>query len=279
MEMLVFLSARPWHVLSAVVVVAHRNPVYSVMSLVVTLLALAVLFVQLAGHFLGVLLILVYAGAILVLFLFVIMLLNVGSEPRGRPGAAPALGRRRRRGAVRRHPGSRCSGRRPPEAAVTEADDGPDPLARALFGEYLLLFEMAGLLLLAAVIAATVLARKADPRRREANLTAWRADLLVPALAGLLFAIGVFGALTRRNGITIFLSIELMLNSVNLALIAYSRQIAEAWVPQPGLTGHVIVLFVIAVAAAEAAVGLALFIAVYRGRRTIDVDRLNLMRW
>lgn len=98
-------------------------------------------------------------------------------------------------------------------------------------------------------------------------------------LAGVLFAIGVLGALTRRNGITIFLAIELMLNSVNLALIAYSRQIAEALGPQAGLTGHVIVLFVIAVAAAEAAVGLALFIAVYRGRRTIDVDRLNLMRW
>ena len=98
-------------------------------------------------------------------------------------------------------------------------------------------------------------------------------------LAGMLFAIGVFGALTRRNGITIFLSIELMLNSVNLALIAYSRQLAEALGPAAGLTGHVIVLFVIAVAAAEAAVGLALFIAVYRSRRTIDVDRLNLMRW
>ena len=99
------------------------------------------------------------------------------------------------------------------------------------------------------------------------------------ALAGLLFAVGVLGALTRRNGITIFLSIELMLNSVNLALIAYARQIAEAAGPGAGLTGHVVVLFVIAVAAAEAAVGLALFIAVFRGRRTIDVDRLNLMRW
>ena len=98
-------------------------------------------------------------------------------------------------------------------------------------------------------------------------------------LAGALFAIGVFGALSRRNGITIFLSIELMLNSVNLALIAYSRQLAEALGPEYGLTGQVMVLFVIAVAAAEAAVGLALFIAVYRGRRTIDVDRLNLMRW
>jgi NADH-quinone oxidoreductase subunit K len=91
-------------------------------------------------------------------------------------------------------------------------------------------------------------------------------------LAGALFVIGVVGALTRRNGITIFLSIELMLNSVNLMLVAYSR----LWEDR---TGQLIVFFVMAVAAAEAAVGLALFIALYRHRRTIDVNRMNLMRW
>lgn len=98
-------------------------------------------------------------------------------------------------------------------------------------------------------------------------------------LAAILFAIGTFGALTRRNGITIFLSIELMLNAVNLVFVAYARQLSEIGQPEAALTGQIIVLFVIAVAAAEAAVGLALFIAVYRNRRTIDVDRLNLMRW
>lgn len=91
-------------------------------------------------------------------------------------------------------------------------------------------------------------------------------------LAALLFAIGAAGALTRRNGISIFLSIELMLNSVNLSLVAASRALDDR-------TGQLVVLFVLAVAAAEAAVGLALFIAIYRQRRTIDVNRLNLMRW
>jgi NADH-quinone oxidoreductase subunit K len=91
-------------------------------------------------------------------------------------------------------------------------------------------------------------------------------------LAALLFAIGTAGALTRRNGITIFLSIELMLNSVNLTLVAYSRLLADQ-------TGQVLVFFVLAVAAAEAAVGLALFIAIYRHRRTIDLNRMNLLRW
>lgn len=91
-------------------------------------------------------------------------------------------------------------------------------------------------------------------------------------LSAVLFAIGSAGALTRRNGISIFLSIELMLNAGNLALIAYARQWGEH-------TGQIIVFFVMAVAAAEAAIGLALFIAVYRQRRTIDVNRINLMRW
>jgi len=91
-------------------------------------------------------------------------------------------------------------------------------------------------------------------------------------LAAAMFCIGAAGALTRRNGISIFLSIELMLNAGNLALIAYARQ----WMQH---TGQIVVFFVMAVAAAEAAIGLGLFIAVYRQRHTIDVNRINLMRW
>jgi NADH-quinone oxidoreductase subunit K len=91
-------------------------------------------------------------------------------------------------------------------------------------------------------------------------------------LSAALFAIGAIGALTRRNGISIFLSVELMLNAANLTLVAYARQLGQ-------LDGQLIVFFVMAVAAAEAAVGLALFIAVFRQRRTIDVNRMNLMRW
>ena len=91
-------------------------------------------------------------------------------------------------------------------------------------------------------------------------------------LAAVLFAIGTVGALTRRNGISIFLSIELMLNAANLTVIAYARQLEVQ-------SGQVIVFFVMAVAAAEAAVGLALFIAVFRQRHTIDLNRINLLRW
>jgi NADH-quinone oxidoreductase subunit K len=91
-------------------------------------------------------------------------------------------------------------------------------------------------------------------------------------LAAILFVVGVIGALTRRSGIAIFLSIELMLNAANLTLAAYSRLLGDR-------AGQMVIFFALAVAAAEAAVGLALFIGIYRLRRTIDVNRLNLMRW
>jgi len=91
-------------------------------------------------------------------------------------------------------------------------------------------------------------------------------------LSGILFTIGVIGVLTRRNGITIFMSIELMVNAVNLTFIAYSRQLGS-------LHGLIFVFFVMAIAAAEAAVGLAIFIALFRHRETIDVDEANLMHW
>ena len=92
------------------------------------------------------------------------------------------------------------------------------------------------------------------------------------ALSALLFTIGVIGVVVRRNAIVVFMCIELMLNAVNLTFIAMARSLAS-------LEGQVIVLFVMAVAAAEAAVGLAIIINIYRGRETINVDEINLLKW
>jgi NADH-quinone oxidoreductase subunit K len=102
----------------------------------------------------------------------------------------------------------------------------------------------------------------------------------VLSLSAVLFAIGTLGVLLRRNGIAIFLSLEIMLNSANLAFAGFSTYLAA----QPGmaaaaLDGQVFVFFVIGVAAAEAAVGLALFIALHRLKGTIDLDRVNILRW
>ena len=91
-------------------------------------------------------------------------------------------------------------------------------------------------------------------------------------LASLLFAIGAAGVLLRRSGIATLLGIELMLNASNLALIAFGRQHGQ-------LDAQVFVFFVMAVAAAEVAVGLALLIAIFRCKHSIDVDQLNVLRW
>ena len=92
------------------------------------------------------------------------------------------------------------------------------------------------------------------------------------SLSAVLFVIGVMGVLLKRNALTIFMSIELMLNAVNVALAAFARH-------HGGLDGQIFVFFVMAVAAAEAAVGLAIFIAIYRLKKTTDVTEINLMRW
>ena len=91
-------------------------------------------------------------------------------------------------------------------------------------------------------------------------------------LSAILFAIGVVGVLIRRNIIVIFMSIELMLNAVNLAFVALGRRIGS-------IDGQVIVFFVITVAAAEAAVGLGIIISLFRNRATVNADELNLLRW
>jgi NADH-quinone oxidoreductase subunit K len=92
------------------------------------------------------------------------------------------------------------------------------------------------------------------------------------ALSAVLFAIGVAGVLVRRNVIVMFLAIELNLNAVNLALVALGRRIGS-------MDGQVIVFFAMTVAAAEAAVGLAIIISMFRNRDTVNADELNLLRW
>ena len=102
----------------------------------------------------------------------------------------------------------------------------------------------------------------------------------VLALSAVLFAIGAVGVLLRRNGIAIFLSLEIMLNSANLAFAAFSYRFASAHATAAAaINGQIFVFFAIAVAAAEAAVGLALFIALHRLKGSIDVDRANILRW
>jgi NADH:ubiquinone oxidoreductase subunit K len=90
--------------------------------------------------------------------------------------------------------------------------------------------------------------------------------------SGLLFSAGVYGVLARRNAVMVLMAIELMLNAVNLNLVAFSAQLQD-------VTGQVFALFVITVAAAEVGIGLALVILLFRNRATINVDEVNLLKW
>jgi NADH-quinone oxidoreductase subunit K len=92
-------------------------------------------------------------------------------------------------------------------------------------------------------------------------------------LALILFCIGLYGALTKRNAVVVLISIELMLNAVNINLVAFSK-----YGVNPSITGQIFSLFSIAIAAAEAAVGLAILIALYRNRATVNVDEMNLLK-
>jgi NAD(P)H-quinone oxidoreductase subunit 4L len=105
-------------------------------------------------------------------------------------------------------------------------------------------------------------------------------------LSSILFSIGLFGTLSKRNAVAILMCIELMLNAVNIALVAFARfmppssvAVAGSQGPYPVLGGQIFALFVISVAAAEAAVGLAIVLAVYRNRRTVVAENIDLMKW
>jgi NADH-quinone oxidoreductase subunit K len=91
-------------------------------------------------------------------------------------------------------------------------------------------------------------------------------------LSAVTFVIGVVGVLTRRNAIIVFMSIELMLNSVNLSLVAFSAFLGD-------VTGQMLVFFAMTVAAAEAAVGLAIIVSMFRNKQTVNLEEINILKW
>lgn len=91
-------------------------------------------------------------------------------------------------------------------------------------------------------------------------------------LSAFMFTVGIVGVLTRRNAIVVFMCVELMLNSANLTLITFSSYLGD-------VTGQLFVFFVMAVAAAEAAVGLAIIIAIFRNKLTVNIDEINILKW
>ena len=259
----------------ALLVVGQRNPIYSVVAIVGSFCGLSGLYVLLEAPFVAVVQIIIYAGAILVLFLFTVMLLNAAREDgaewdRAHPfyrqgptriGAVLAvvllgqlmwafsridsLSRRHRRGAAGRLERAAARPRALHRLHVRlRGDLDPDHRGDG---------------------------RRGRAGRQEGELT------VVPIshyliLSGLLFAIGTAGVFLRRNVITLLLSVEVMLNAVNLTFVAFGRQ-------QGTVDGQIITFFVMTVAAAEAAVGLAIVIALFRHRESLSPEAFTNLKW
>ena len=275
-------------VVASLLVVAQRNPVYSVLLLIASFGALSGLYVLLDAPFVAVIQIIVYAGAIMVLFLFVVMLLNA---PREDTEEDLARLRSVSEEAARRRTGPMRFGAALAVAFVIEllwalernggesgsfaggAVSSVGALGRVLYTDYAFAFEVTSVLILVAMVGAVVLARRED---RACGRGEWRQ--VMPSLehylvlSAVLFAIGTAGVFVRRNLITILLSIEIMLNAVNLTFVAFGRALGSA-------DGQIIVFFVMTVAAAEAAVGLAIVIGLFRHRESLNPEAFTTLKW
>jgi NADH-quinone oxidoreductase subunit K len=235
-----------------------KNTVAGALSLVGTMVSLGAIYVLLDAYLIGVLQILVYAGAILVVFLFVVMLLNLRTTVRRQRLAARA--RRRSGRSVRLLsccPVPRPRRRSPGLRRLPRGGRGAVHRLRARVRGHV-------------AAAAGRDDRRGDPRQAEDRR-------MIPithaiALSGILFLLGAIGALTRRNLIAILMSIELMLNAVNLSLVAFSRQWGDH-------AGQMFVVMVIVVAAAEVAVGLGIVISLFRNRESVNVEDASLLKW
>ncbi len=285
---------------SAIAVIFARNPVHSVLWLIMAFFNAAGLMLLVGAEFIAMLLVIVYVGAVAVLFLFVVMMLDIDfaslrsgftrNLPFGIIIALVLLGEVIV-AEIAHKSGPSLAGQQIPVARVPNIV----ALGQLLYSRYLFAFELAGLILLVAMIGAIVLthrsrgdtrtpkaSRAASPasrRRREAHAARRRrgdeamiglnAYLIVAAV---LFTIGVLGIfLNRRNVILMLMAIELILLAVNINLVAFSAFLGD-------LTGQVLAMFVLTVAAAEAAIGLAILVIFFRRRGTIAVDAADRMR-
>ena len=268
---------------------------HSALFLVLTLVSVAVFFLQENAELLAAVQIIVYASAIVVLFLFVIMLLGVDREEAlddpikyQRPAAFAlgalllaevvflaghdwATGAKTARGVP-------LKGGAPSPAGTTATTSSA--CARVLFTDFLWPFEITAALLVIAVVGAVVLrpplraAGRGQPRGGDDPVSLGVlvvTDSYYLVLAALIFTIGAIGLLVRRNVIVMFMCVELMLNAANLTFVAFAHQLNDA-------AGQVIVFFTLVVAAAEVAVGLAIIVAIFRRRKGATADDVRALR-
>ncbi len=283
-------------------VIAVKNPVHAVLFLILAFFNAAGLFVLLGAEFLAMILVVVYVGAVLVLFLFVVMMLDVDFAvlragflkylPIGATiGLLLLVELILIVGAWVTAPEIAAQAPTPPAADISNTE----AIGLILYTRYVYLFEAAGLILLVAMIGAIVLTlqHKRDVRRqsvaaqvgrtREEAVRAGRGRIgegpvmtiglsHYLTVAAILFTLGIFGIfLNRKNVIVILMSIELMLLAVNINLVAFSAFHGD-------LVGQIFAMIVLTVAAAEAAIGFAIVVVTFRNRGTIDVAEIDLLK-
>ena len=292
---IVFWVFAPISIASAVGMLLMRNAVHAALFLIVNFFCLAVFYLLLDAPFLFAVQIIVYAGAIMVLFLFVIMLLGVdsGLDVRERLAGQRIIAIVLAVGFV----AEMFVAVRAGIGFATKAPDGFDAVNAG--GNAQAVADGAVPRLLLPVRghvdpadrrgdrgdgagppgdARRDAGRARRPRGRGRRRRARRGRLVRTPIAyfvflsGILFALGSVGVLLRKNALIIFMSVELQLNAVNLALVAFSRMHND-------LTGQVLAFFSMVVAAAEVVVGLAIIVAIYRRRRSVDVDDARELRW
>ncbi len=270
MEAVLFFLAAIGALGGAMGVVAMRNPFYSVLALIVHLFSLAVLFLLLTSAFVAAAQVVVYAGAVMVLYVFVVAYVGGGGESAWEPipgqrFLAPLLGDRPLRRALGRRPLLRPARprhprprrprrlRRPRRDRPPPAGKVPGPV-RGLVASCCLI----------AAVGAIVLA--GTQARGDGVNIEWYV-----VLSSLLFATGAVGILVRRSPMVILLCLELMLNAGNLALVAFSRMVGNQ-------QGQVFAIVVMVVAACEVVVGLGLIVAIFRRKLPLNVDDLRELR-
>ena len=288
---------------SAVMVISSRNPVHSVLFLILCFFNAAGLFILLGAEFLAMILVVVYVGAVAVLFLFVVMMLDVDFVQlrQGMLNYLPVGGTI---GLIVLVELALVVGTWAISSDALTAAGSPSPgnvtnteaLGQILYTKYVYFFEAAGLVLLVAMIGAIVLTlrHKQGVKRQDISVQVARdpatamevvkvkagaGDLIMTiglshylTVAAILFTIGIFGIfLNRKNVIVIMMSIELMLLAVNINLVAFSAALHD-------LVGQVFALLVLTVAAGEAAIGLAILVTYFRNRGSIAVEDINLMK-
>lgn len=270
-------------ILATLRVITHTNPVHALLYLVISLLAISGVFFSLGAYFAGALEIIVYAGAIMVLFVFVVMMLNLGGSEieqerqwlKPQVWIGPAVLSAIMLAVI-------------VYAILGVNDQGIDgtPISAkavgiTLFGPYVLAVELASMLLLAGLVVAfhvgreeragEVLSNRADDRAKEnggARMIPLTHGLI---LAAILFVLGLTGLVIRRNLLFMLIGLEIMINASALAFVVAGSYWGQT-------DGQVMYILAISLAAAEASIGLALLLQLHRRRQNLNIDSVSEMR-